>query len=198
MNHKSLQESLSAVMDNEADELELRRILSASETDPQVRETWSRYQIARAAMRRELVLPGIDVSAAVARALAEDQQPEAIKAKPRWQGLGRIAVAASVTVAVLAGVRFYNSDDMSAVPVAQNGGETLIQSRPHAMMQSPAMLAGYQTGAQDEEAPNVVLTSSGWHEQRLPDYLRQHAQQAAANAAEGVLPYARAASLEER
>jgi sigma-E factor negative regulatory protein RseA len=39
MSHETLQESLSAVMDNEADELELRRVLAASE-DGELRGTW--------------------------------------------------------------------------------------------------------------------------------------------------------------
>jgi len=49
MSREALQESLSAVMDNEADELELRRVLSATD-DADTRATWSRYPVARAAM----------------------------------------------------------------------------------------------------------------------------------------------------
>ena len=45
---------------------------------------------------------------------------------------------------------------------------------------------------------NVQQPASGWYEQRLPNYLRQHAQQAAASGNDSVLPYARAASLENR
>ncbi len=48
MSREALQESLSAVMDNEADELELRRVINALD-DVETRETWARYQIARAA-----------------------------------------------------------------------------------------------------------------------------------------------------
>ena len=64
-------------------------------------------------------------------------------------------------------------------------------------MQGPAVLAGYTESA----APlrqNVQQPASGWYEQRLPNYLRQHAQQAAASGTDSVLPYARAASLENR
>ncbi len=56
MSREALQESLSAVMDNEADELELRRVLNAVD-DAETRATWSRYQVARAAMHKELLLP---------------------------------------------------------------------------------------------------------------------------------------------
>ncbi len=54
MSREALQESLSAVMDNEADELELRRVLNAID-DAETRATWSRYQVARAAMHHVFV-----------------------------------------------------------------------------------------------------------------------------------------------
>ena len=38
-----LRESLSAVMDGEANELELERVLSRIEGDEQLRQTWVRY-----------------------------------------------------------------------------------------------------------------------------------------------------------
>ena len=69
MSREALQESLSAVMDNQADELELRRVLAASD-DPELRATWSRYQIARAVMHKELLEPRLDIAAAVSAALA--------------------------------------------------------------------------------------------------------------------------------
>jgi sigma-E factor negative regulatory protein RseA len=103
MSREALQESLSAVMDNEADELELRRVLNAVD-DAETRATWSRYQVARAAMHKELLLPNLDIASAVSAALADEAVPAKVKQGP-WRSIGRLAVAASVTVAVLAGVR---------------------------------------------------------------------------------------------
>ncbi|KJJ10921.1 anti sigma-E protein RseA domain protein [Pseudomonas aeruginosa] len=61
------------------------------------------------------------------------------------------------------------------------------------------MLAGY---SEEQGAPQVITNSSSsdtrWHEQRLPIYLRQHVQQSAVSGTESALPYARAASLENR
>jgi sigma-E factor negative regulatory protein RseA len=190
MSRETLQESLSAVMDNEADELELRRVLAASE-DGELRGTWSRYQIARAAMHRELLEPRLDIAAAVSAALADEVVP--VRKAPLWRSVGRLAVAASVTVAVLAGVRLYNQDELSGSQLAQQNAAPAL-SVPQ--VQGPALLAGYSSGEASSEAAKPG--TAGWHEQRLPAYLRQHTQQAAMGAGETTLPYARAASLENR
>lgn len=195
MSREALQESLSAVMDNEADELELRRVLSAIE-DADTRATWSRYQIARAAMHKELLIPHLDISAAVAAGIADEVSPLKAGRGP-WRTLGRLAVAASVTVAVLAGVRLYNQDDIAGAQLAQQTQPTNV-AMPQA--KGPAVLAGYTEGEQSPGpmASGVLQNQAGWHDQRLPGYLRQHAQQAAMKGAEGALPFARAASLENR
>ncbi|MGH1472310.1 MAG: sigma-E factor negative regulatory protein [Cellvibrionaceae bacterium] len=73
-----LYESLSALVDNEASELELHRILSESERDPSVRARWHRYQLARTAMKGEVAVAGVDISDAVRDAVlgldVSDQQ----------------------------------------------------------------------------------------------------------------------------
>lgn len=195
MSREALQESLSAVMDNEADELELRRVLNAVD-DAEARATWSRYQIARAAMHKELLVPQLDIAAAVSAALADEATP--VKASPRsWRSLGRLAVAASVTVAVLAGVRLYNQNEITG---AQLAAQQPQQGLSVPQVQGPAVLAGYSESA-DQPGPmanGVLQGQAGWQDQRLPGYLRQHAQEAALKGTESALPYARAASLENR
>ncbi|MEK1908077.1 MAG: RseA family anti-sigma factor [Pseudomonas sp.] len=195
MSREALQESLSAVMDNEADELELRRVLAASD-DNELRATWSRYQIARAVMHKELLEPRLDIAAAVSAALAEETVP-AKPASGAWRTIGRIAVAASVTVAVLAGVRFYNQDEIGGAQLAQQGAQPGL-TLPQMQTQGPAVLAGYNPDEGVMQPSSVPAPSANWQEQRLPSYLRQHAQQAAASSADSALPYARAASLENR
>ncbi|GLZ87778.1 sigma factor AlgU negative regulatory protein [Metapseudomonas resinovorans] len=197
MSREAMQESLSAVMDNEADELELRRVLAASE-DQELRATWSRYQIARAVMHKELLEPRLDIAAAVSAALAEESAPPVKAVQGPWRSLGRLAVAASVTVAVLAGVRLYNQDEAAGTQqLAQQQAGQPAMVMPQA--QQGAVLAGYSEEAQQVQQPiGATQSSSGWHEKRLPAYLRQHAQQAAMSGSDSALPYARAASLESR
>ncbi|CAD5109112.1 sigma-E factor negative regulatory protein [Zestomonas carbonaria] len=203
MSREALHESLSAVMDNEADELELRRVLNAVD-DAETRDKWTRYQIARAVMHKELLEPRLDIASAVSAALASEpahhvRSPRSVT--KRWRLLGRVAVAASVTLAVLAGVRFYNQDgiDGGAQQLAQQAPQQPSVTVPS--VQGAAVLAGYNSEG-TEPAPSITAplqSGPSWQEQRLPSYLRQHAQQAAMNAgAESALPYARAASLEGR
>jgi len=191
MNREALHESLSAVMDNEADELELRRVLAASE-DAELRATWSRYQVARAAMHKELLEPRLDVAGAVFAAL--DKEPVPARRLGAWPALGRVAVAASVTLAVLVGVRFYNEADSTGAQLAERGA---LPASVMPQVQESAVLAGYSLGEVEQpQAGRSAQEASEWHQQRLPSYLRQHAQEAGLS--EGPLPYARAASLENR
>jgi len=196
MSREALQESLSAVMDNEADELELRRVLSATD-DADTRATWSRYQVARAAMHKELLLPKLDIAAAVSAALADEAVPAKVKQGP-WRSIGRLAVAASVTVAVLAGVRLYNQDEITGSELAAQ--QPAQQGLTMPQTQGPAVLAGYSESSEQATGPmanGVLQSQEGW-DKRLPGYLKQHAQESALKGTETALPYARAASLENR
>ncbi|MET1080819.1 MAG: RseA family anti-sigma factor [Pseudomonas sp.] len=201
MSREALQESLSAVMDNEADELEVRRVLAACEDDA-LRSTWSRYQVARAVMRQDLLEPRLDIAAAVSAALASEAAPAKAKAAAAgaWAGWSRLAVAASVTVAVLGGVRLYNQDAVEGMQQVAQQVPSSALALPQA--QGPAVLAGYNiSAAQPLQSPLVNASSQsrvGWHELRLPAYLRQHAQQANSTVTGSSLPYARSASLENR
>lgn len=123
MSREALQETLSAVMDNEADELELRRVLAACGEDAELRSTWSRYQLARSVMHREPTLPKLDIAAAVSAALADEAAPPKAEKGP-WRMVGRLAVAASVTLAVLAGVRLYNQNDALQVITNSSSSDT--------------------------------------------------------------------------
>ncbi|WP_122857030.1 anti sigma-E factor RseA C-terminal domain-containing protein [Pseudomonas viridiflava] len=201
MSREALQESLSAVMDNEADELELRRVLRRvlnAIDDADTRATWSRYQIARAAMHKELLMPHLDISAAVSAAIADEVSPLKAARGP-WRSLGRLAVAASVTVAVLAGVRLYNQDEITGTQLAQQTQQPANLTVPQ--VKGPAVLAGYTESAEQAPGPmanGVLQGQAGEGDKRLPGYLRQHAQEAALKGTESALPYARAASLENR
>ena len=201
MNQQVLQQSLSALMDNEADELELHRVLKASD-EPELRAAWTRYQVARAAMHNEAAFASIDLSGQIMAAIdaepaltASVEDAEAIA--PRKVGsmawLGRVAVAASVTLAVLGGVRFYNQDALPQDALVAQSEQRLPAT---SQAQGSVVLASYNAQGQSAPVAETVAGQESWYERRLPSYLRQHAQQSGVNKTESGLPYARAASLE--
>lgn len=204
MSSESLRESLSALMDDEAEQLEVRRVLQAGEQDPSVRRSWERYQLARSVMHKEPWGTGVDLSAGIAAALADEP---ALKAAPvpsafRWKTqLGRVAVAASVTVAVLVGVRMVNHDPAAdntmasverGVPAVSSTSAPVVSATP---VGSGAILAGFSSHADQQQRPQPTGEPSVWQKQRIEDYLRQHAENNVQTAPQ-LVPYARAASLE--
>ena len=72
-NQEYRDEALSALMDGETDELELRRTLKSLAEDPGQRRKWQRYQLASAAMRRELPPQMVDLSSRISESLAREQ-----------------------------------------------------------------------------------------------------------------------------
>lgn len=200
MTNESLRETLSALMDDEAEELEVRRVLRAGEQDPDVRLSWERYQLARSVMHKEPWHAGMDLSAGIAAALREEPALNTASAPraPRWKmQLGRVAVAASVTVAVLVGVRVLNQDpavDNTMAAVERSVPAASVAAAPVAPTGAGAVLAGFSSHVDQQQTP-VTQEPSAWQEQRIDTYLRRHAENNLQTAPQPV-PYARAASLE--
>ncbi|WP_304639324.1 sigma-E factor negative regulatory protein [Pseudomonas sp.] len=204
MKSESLQETLSALMDDEAGELEIRRVLQATEQDPALRSTWDRYQVARSVMHKEPWQGKIDLSAGIAAALADEPAPVAktpvAQVSALWQNMGKLAVAASVTVAVLVGVKMVNQDAGPGEPVMAER-PAVEQAAPVAAapsaapvatpQQGGAVLAGYPANSEAAQAP------SEWQEGRIGEYMRSHAEQGAQGSPQ-LVPHARAASLDDK
>ncbi|GAB1258177.1 hypothetical protein NBRC116494_26790 [Aurantivibrio plasticivorans] len=124
----SLYESLSALIDNEASELEVHRVLAESEKDEAIRTRWHRYQLARTALHGEkLSNLDIDIADSVRNAIAGEaliDQAETDVSRPgevevasssrltssRFANLGRFAIAAGVACVALVGVQQFGGD----------------------------------------------------------------------------------------
>jgi sigma-E factor negative regulatory protein RseA len=104
-----VRESVSALFDGEADELELRRLLTNEQPDA-VRDAWRDYQLQRDALQGlDMRFAGLDISAHVQAALADDAMPAvAIGAARWWRPLASVAVAASMATVVVIGARSFN------------------------------------------------------------------------------------------
>ena len=83
----SFNESLSALMDNEADELELRRLLKEMEARhaegndtgmDELKSTWQRYHVISAVLKQEVhTVPARNLLAGIKAGLADDPVPVA-------------------------------------------------------------------------------------------------------------------------
>ena len=86
-------ESLSALMDGQADELEVHRVLKDISGNEQSRDTWRRYQMAAAAMRRDLPEQVVDFSASISAALEDEKALQVNTLSARMlRPLGRFAI----------------------------------------------------------------------------------------------------------
>ncbi|WP_136064902.1 sigma-E factor negative regulatory protein [Modicisalibacter radicis] len=132
MNDK-LRESLSALMDNEGDELELRRTLKSLDESPETADVWRRYHLARSLMQRDHEIDSrVDLSAGVMARIAQEPTPTLHEpAEVRRHGglsfAGSAAVAATVSLLVISGVQVYNgfgpaSSDEFASQAPPGGG----------------------------------------------------------------------------
>lgn len=160
MSREVLNEAVSAAMDGEAAELELRRLLAAPDEEAaEVRRRWARYQLARDVMHGQPVSPGLDLASAVSAAIAaETAQPAAQRESRRGLRIGRFAVAASVALAVLAGVRWYHQDASLAPQLASQPALQEISPLQPALPvatapQAPAVLASYPASQAEETLP---------------------------------------------
>ena len=119
-----MRETLSALMDDEASELELHRAMRETGDDESFNATWSRYHLAASAMRKELPLDFVDSSAelraAINMALISEPVPQRASQWP--QSLGRVAIAASVAVLAIFGAQQYQVfEPSSSMPLVAQG-----------------------------------------------------------------------------
>jgi len=104
----------------------------------------------------------------------------------------RFAVAATVTLAVIVGVQQYQLNG------AALGSSTLASDDTSSYVTAPTSEAlAVQVNAQPVNA-NVDLASDGLRAQeRLHEYLLEHANHAARQNGQGIVPFARVANFEE-
>jgi len=135
-----IRETLSALMDDEASELELHRAMREVGEDDSLNETWSRYHLAASAMRKELPLDFVDSSAelraAINMALVSEPVPQRAVQWP--QSLGRVAIAASVAVLAIFGAQQYQTFEPATTMPLIAQGETQGQLQTGVSEAEPA------------------------------------------------------------
>lgn len=213
--HKAqLAESVSAMVDGEAGELEFARVVKASGEQPELKATWSRYQIASAAMRAELPeqMAPAGFAASISEALEDEQTIVTGRVSRLWRGLGQAAIAASVAGALVIGAQFYQTEDPTVDMVASTSAPEKTITAADASLpigfNAPA-LPTRQVSAQSVYQPATrrpvvveprrasVQVSNDEVRHYLHQLLEQHTDQAAVNSASGIVPHARVPLIEE-
>ena len=151
-------ESLSAVMDGEAQELEVRRTLDAIAGDASLRDRWQRHHLARDALHGQLASgTEIDVSKGVLEALKTGKP---MSRNPLWS----MAVAASVTLAVVMGgqqLLLPSTAGSSAPVVSELGGAVVpvLGAQPVQASLGSKPLSGpaQQSVAAQESSHNIAV-----------------------------------------
>lgn len=173
-----LAESLSALMDNQASELELQRLLKALDADPELKSTWTRYQIASAGLKGNVpvMAPGnfsARISAAIDAEETYSQQPQTAvknhsdsvdgnqKVMPQrwWQQAGRVAIAASVAGVLIVGVQQYQAVAPQTFDMAANAPAAATDTKaanlpsginaPALSARTVAVQSGYESRPQE-------------------------------------------------
>jgi len=210
---KRLLESVSALVDGEASEIELHRILKQLDADhanqdQSVGSKWSRYQSVSQAMAGS-PLGGVDISESVSSAIAEEPTYASTllpTVKSKLYTMGRFAVAASVAFVAIIGVQQLNQ----VSPLQpQTIDASFVASQPQDQLKGPASQypAGFQPNVQARtvNASNGVKLSSqpliikltsadieALNDQRMRNYLneitRNQSRAVATSVTQGVLP----------
>lgn len=213
-------ESVSALVDGENGELDLRRILKESSENDELKRVWHRYHLAGELMRNERQASAnarpidLDFLAGIQEAISDDSPVVVEKSSSNflaWRnGLGKFAVAASVALAVLVGFQY------TSLQQATNSGATLATN--DVSLPGPVVPAGFDlpsltartVSSVDGGAPlsktsvSVPLRSTSvapvWAptsaeemalQQRLHRIMLKHAESSTSSGGLGVLPFAR-------
>jgi sigma-E factor negative regulatory protein RseA len=169
---EQLHESLSALMDNEADELELRRLLKEMDAlDPEtdisaLKAKWHRYHVLSASLKQEIhSVPSRNLLAGIQDELKQDAAPQQqigavaigklFKGRKLFQVAGQGAIAASVALAVmfaadLAMVADNGSASSGSAEIADNSTDQFPSLTGELNPDTPTRFA-IQTGLDEEE-----------------------------------------------
>lgn len=185
-------ESLSALMDGEADELEVRRVLNQLDNDEELRDSWKNYHLMGSLMRDES-FDSIDLTQGINKALDGVVETGTLDAdvasgsfdhgetiKAAWyKPLTSVAVAASVTLAVLLGIQSVEPDN--GLGLADSGVQPLTQQQGE--------LTASNLTTEEQQALEAA-------QQQLQDYVLKHPGDR--EKTEGVLPFARVVEFQSQ
>lgn len=188
-------ESLSALMDGELDELALHRVLKDVENNPEMREAWSRYHVGRDAMKgTENQFLNLDISSQVSAAIQnESMDADSQGSNKSWfKAVAGLGIAASVTFAVVLGARFNPLVDTGVDQQLANKTEVKIVKPDTQPFKGPSMIAHSPSAVEGLDETELQQA-----QERLNSYLKQHAQDSALGQGRTAMPFARVVNFEK-
>ena len=195
---EKMRESLSALLDDEANELETERLLAHIAGDPELRQVWVRYNMVRSAVAGQVPAhPQLDISARVREAAAADKSGHTGLRQRFLRPLASVAVAASVAATVVFGGQQLAqlqpdshpgpaiASSVSPVGLVNSLGATSVQASYGTLQAMPVL----------EPATRTAYRKLA--RQRLEKYMQEHAEHAALNSPAGLVPFARVPRIQE-
>ena len=161
-------ESLSALLDNEADDLSIPRVLESYEENPDIAEKWWRYNLVQASIHDDVVQVSPNLRKGILESVKEKNNPDRFEISVFRDQLLKIAIAASVaTIFVLSGrfifedagigtqiadQRLISTDNLESIsPIDKS------EDRSEAELKAQELLKEYISRIQiDEEAPPLT------------------------------------------
>lgn len=174
-------ETLSALMDNESSDFELRRVLERMAGDEELGQRWRRYHITRSVLKQDEVGSAVDISTQVMAvidreaplAAMEEPEPQHKRANFRraiLKPFASMAVAASVTAIVILGAQQSGVGQADVVPVstAQTSAFVLPAVTPTQNFMQ-AQFGRNTASVLPRSEPDIIRLNQG-----LDQYILQH------------------------
>ncbi|MBI5783476.1 MAG: sigma-E factor negative regulatory protein [Gammaproteobacteria bacterium] len=174
-NTDDMNEKLSALVDNELDDLDERRVMAALEKDADLRRTWERYHLVRSALHQELdaFIPRDMAERVAARIGTEPADTGSFRRQKITRYAGTLAIAASVAVIAIASVQWFSRP--ASAPVASLAA---VQPAPDNFIR-----AGTTRWDMKQKEPEA--------ESALNAFLVEHNEFASSSGIGGMMPYVR-------
>jgi sigma-E factor negative regulatory protein RseA len=201
-----LRESISALVDGEASEMDLHRVLKASETEDSVRQSWRHYQAISAVIKNEQPsLLQIDISAGVKLAIADDKKTVGGRISEMLKPMMSVAVAATVTVAILTGTQIYQGANgvgnasLNEVATTENFNSSApVIAGQFNNLAIPASVSTDVYAKPSQAQLDKRAYADAVAEQRLHSYIYRHVENSSLSTGSGVMPFARVDGLTEK
>ena len=177
----TIKQAISALMDEEASEIEVHRLLRHFENDPSTRETWIRYQQIRAVSQNETLLSSqqhLGLHERISGAIASEETfalSTPTNSRNWAKPAAGFAIAASLVVAVFVGINSNQAlnPEMDAVATVPTATATPNIAAPIAAQPASTNdVLGQQVAFNEDDLELRELDEA--KQQRLREYLLKH------------------------